>query len=178
MMITRLESAYNVIGIAERKAAEGDRYRAHWAYQAVISDFMHLSFIEHDNVEGVKAWLSEHPLDMVTARYIELCDQILAEPADQWERYFDAGNYLMIAFSHFYAALGQMERARYFSALAARPIFFATPFWAEYAKIYSAFVEGEKYTPTFGKLKPVERYWSVYPDLMMAVMNGITVPVY
>jgi hypothetical protein len=177
MMITRLQSAYKGIEIAERKERESDLRRAHMCYESVIADFMHLAFVEHDNIAGVKAWFADHPLELATERYIALCEQILAEPSAQWERYFQAGNYLMIAFSHFYAAVGDMVRSRYFSALAARPLFFATPFWGEYGKTYSAFVEGQKYFAQFDKkLKPVERYWSAYIDLMAAVMTGGDVP--
>jgi hypothetical protein len=172
-MITHIESAYNRIQIAQNKLIEGDNWRAHMAYQGVLTSFMHLSFHEHTTTDGVKRWLAEHPLEMVTERYIALCDQVKAGPPAQMTQYFGAGVYLITAFSHFYFAIGDATRGRYFADLSVEPALFDRHFWDEFAAVYAAFLAGKPHTPNFGdKVARTNSYYYPYVDLMTAATRG------
>jgi len=170
-MMTRLEGAYGIIEIGQRKEVEGDLRRAHMAYETAIRDFMHLSFTECRNAEEVRYWLSGHPLELAVSRFVALTEEVLRSPQAEWARYFQSGNYLLVAFSHFFAALGQHDRARFFAQTAVEPVLFGTPFWVEYARTLWAMMQGRSYAPVFGKLKRVERFWSCYVGLMQAAMR-------
>ncbi|HEY6816741.1 MAG TPA: hypothetical protein VI168_14470 [Croceibacterium sp.] len=104
--MTRLEGAYSVIRIGEQKDAEGDLRRAHLAYETAITDFMHLSLVECSSTDQVKAWLSRHPFERAAERYIAITDEVIANPHSEWIRFFQSGNYLLIAFSHFFCGAG------------------------------------------------------------------------
>lgn len=174
-MTTRLEGAYKTVEIAQRKEVEGDFRRAHMAYETAIRDFMHLSFLECSNRDELKRWLSNHPLELAADRFCAITTDICQMPKPEWNRYFQSGNYLLVAFSHFFAALEQHQRAYFFAQTAAEPTLFQTPFWAEYAKTLWAMIGGRSYAPVFGKLKRIERFWSCYVDLMQAAMRRVGV---
>ena len=171
MTMTRLEGAYSVLEIGKKKEAEGDLRRAHMAYETAVRDFIHLSVAEYPTEAQLKMWLSGQPFDFAAERFIALTERILEMPKAKWTTYFQNGNYLLVAFSHFFAALGQHERARIFSEIAVEPALFSTPFWGEFSKKYRSLMIGATYTPQFGKLNFLEKYESVYVNLMLAVIN-------
>jgi len=173
--MTRLEGAYSVLEIGKKKEAEGDLRRALMAYETVIRDFMHLSSVECSNVAQVDSWLVSHPFELAADRFIALTEQVIEMPREKWAIYFQSGNYLPIAFSHFFAALGQHERARFMSDVAAEPALFATTFWGEFSKIYRALIAGTNYVPHFEKLGFLENYELAYVNLMSAVMRGLPI---
>ena len=171
-MMTRLEAAYDLIEIASRKEKEGDLRRAHMAYEKILVHFMHLSFVECDDVEGVESWLSCHPLELVTDRFVTITEEVLSKPQLEWGRFFQGGNYLLVAFSHFFELLGQHSRARFFAQTAAQPVLYSTVFWGEYAQTLWALTQRQSYTPILGNLKPVEQYWASYVRLMQAAVRS------
>ena len=172
MVMTRLEGAYSCIEIGERKEAQGDLRRAHMAYETAIRDFMHLAFVECSTADDVRSWISDHPLELAAERFLEITDKVIQMPQAEWPRHFPSGNYLPIAFSHFFAVLGQHERSRFLARVASEPILFANDFWGEFGKMYGALVAGRTYDPQFGKLNFLERYEMPYANLMLAVMHG------
>jgi len=172
MVMTRLEGAYSVLEIGKKKEAEGDLRRAHMAYETVIRDFMHLSFVECSGVVQLNTWLSNHPFELAVEKFIAVTEQIVEKPREKWAVYFQSGNYLPIAFSHLFAALGQHERARFLGEVAAEPALFATTFWGEFGKMYRGLFVGTTYTPQYGKLNFLENYELAYVNLMSAVMRG------
>ena len=168
----RLAYTYRLIDIGIDKEKHGDIRRAHTAYEAAVENFMHLAFVECSNIDEVKNWLANHPLDFATERFIAITEDVIAMPQSEWTRYFQSGNYLLIAFSLFFAVLGQPERMRFFARLAAEPVLFATPFWGEFGKTYAAFVEGRDYKPEFPNINFPNRYQLPYIDLMAASLDG------
>lgn len=86
--------------------------------------------------------------------------------------YFQGGNYLVVAFSHFFAALEQHDRAAFFARIGAESVLFTNPFWGEFGKMYGALLAGRTYSPHFGKLHFAHKYAMPYVDLMSAVMHG------
>ncbi|QAY78910.1 hypothetical protein [Sphingosinicella sp. BN140058] len=172
MVTTRLEGAIGALEIGEKKEAEGDLCRAHMAYETAINDFMHLALVECDSADAVKTWVANQPLQIALDGFVRISNFVIAEPRSEWTRYFQSGNYLLIAFSHFCSALGQHERARFLSQIATEPVLFSTAFWAEYSKVYDALSTGRYYSPKFGKFAFLDKYVSCYVDLMLAVMQG------
>lgn len=168
----RLAYTYRLIDIGIDKEKQGDTRRSHAAYESAIRNFMHLAFVEYSNFDDVKSWLADHPLEFVTERFIAITKDVIAMPQPEWTRYFQSGNYLLIAFSLFFAVLGQPERTRFFARLAGEPVLFATPFWGEFGKTYAAFVEGRDYKPGFPKMNFANRYQLPYIDLMAASLHG------
>lgn len=168
--MTRLEGAYSVLEIGKKKEAEGDIRRAHLAYETVIRDFMHLSFVECDTIESIETWLSDHPIEFATDRFIALTEDLTEKPHAEWPRYFQSGNYLLLAFSHFFAAMQKHRHSVFFAKVAAQPVLFSTPFWGEYAKAYSTLSTGGNYSVQFDKLNFLEKYELPYVNLMTAAM--------
>lgn len=176
-MLTRLEGAYQVIEIGQRKEAEGDFRRAHHAYETAVRDFMSLALSECTTSDDLSEWLAAHPFELATSLYCKTVDHIIALPKADWARYLNSGNYLLAAFSHLFSTLGQHDRSRIFARLAAEPTLFSTRFWGEYATTLWAMLQGQCYAPAFDKLKRIETSWSSYINLMRAIMADESIDV-
>ncbi len=174
-MITKLELAYKTLDIAENKwRIEGNLVREHHLYENAIRYFMHLAFTECDSLEDVKTWLADHDeaLEKALSRYIAMSKDVFAGPDEDWLVYFESGNFLLLAYSHFCAMLGQHDRAHFFAEAAIKPGIGNLPFWVEYAKLYWAMLKGHRYNAVFPtKLKDYV-YWMDHIDLMKAVQTG------
>lgn len=173
-MMTRLEVTFKTFEIAAVAEYENDICRARMLYDDILTDLIHLSLYESTTVAELKTWLTDKPFEQATAKFILYTNVLLQRLEDgSGPTHGLTGNYLHIAYAHFFAMLGDFERSEYFTVLGARLDIAGegrSNFWDEYGQTLAALTGRRSYRPAFDDLCTMEHYWMPYVDLMKAAM--------
>lgn len=173
-MITKLELVNETIEIAAKAETEDNINRARVLYDYILTDLISLSLYESTTVAELKTWLTDKPFEQATAKFILYTNVLLQRLEDgSGPTHGLTGNYLHIAYAHFFAMLGDFERSEYFTVLGARLDIAGegrSNFWDEYGQTLAALTGRRSYSPAFDDLCTMEHYWMPYVDLMKAAM--------
>jgi hypothetical protein len=170
-MKTFIELARSQTELA-RKAREEKRI-VDAAMLYTSSPLTFLSIAIESDFESGREFLKKENLPTCLAEGVEASNELLlAIRAKRFSAAMITGRYVFIALTYIAVIVDEQEKAKDFIGIAESGEVPGTPFWDTYSRCLSMFLNKQPFTAPVIALKPAEKHWFPYIELMSLLSKG------